>query len=275
MRFLDLVNSLASKVSASYLDEGKSPTEELAKLASSNDLSELQISRVVNKANRNIIVGIQKSAAGKDPHFTFPIIKTSEVMAIMVPKASANSVSLQQKSVKNKVDDLLNKLFPQSKGTMPSTHGDTPSLALSRFDSGLQATSSRNTMLQALSILRERVRLSKARMLAAENALDMAMLNLEKVAHAAYADNPPKVIKRIRKGFNKSASVNSVLDFAENTASVFCNDDVGPFSVMEENALSKSASAVVDAEEALRLTELEYQEELSRMNRFKKSIPPS
>ena len=82
----------AEQVASHFLsNKDISPTEEIAKLASSKNLNAQQIERVVNHANRKIIVGLHKEASLgiSDPHFTFPTVKTANVVSILRQKPGA------------------------------------------------------------------------------------------------------------------------------------------------------------------------------------------
>jgi hypothetical protein len=271
MRFIDLVKSISQKVSDGYLESETNPTETLAKHASAHNLTELQIDRVVNKSNRNIIVGLQKSAASKDPHFTFPIVKTAEVMAIMVPGKSKTQLTSSSEETKKKIDDLMRKVFPKPVSSMPSMFGETPNQVLSSFSSGDQVSASRNTMLQSLSMMRHKLSLIKSRYRAAENALDDAIMNLEKTAAMAYQTQPVKVIEKIRGGFSKSASVNSVFDYVKDGHRGDFLDIESDFRVVEGNELSKAASKVIEREDDLKGVSLELKSIKSEYERLKKA----
>lgn len=57
-------------------------TAELCKVASQNNLNAQAIERVTTRTNRNILVGLQKTAvqSSTNQHFTFPTAKTSDVI---------------------------------------------------------------------------------------------------------------------------------------------------------------------------------------------------
>jgi hypothetical protein len=72
--------------------------KELAKTASQEKWNAHQIERVVEKANRNILVAIQKDTSrnGGDPHFTFDTIKTAEIIGMLDSSAKPTKPSLPE-----------------------------------------------------------------------------------------------------------------------------------------------------------------------------------
>lgn len=84
---------MAKKIASVRLDDELNPTEAMVKLAQAKKLTAHQIHRVAERANKNVLVQMNKRAAANqiDPHFSVEPIKVAEVLALleMPPPAQA------------------------------------------------------------------------------------------------------------------------------------------------------------------------------------------
>lgn len=157
---------IAKQLASRYLqDHDFDPTQELAKIAEQEKLSAHQIERVVNRANREIIVGLQKEAvAGNhDPHFTFPTIKTAKVIAILRQPGPGVQPGLPRPDV-----------------TRPD-----PVVVRHRIEDFAQspdAIQDKALGLQVLQLLKDKMRAKKSKVSAIEIALEGLIRKLEKTA---------------------------------------------------------------------------------------------
>src|SRR5690625_2898019 len=90
---MNKLSSLADVVASDFIRNSANPTESLTKIAQENNLNAQEIERIANRANRKIAVELTKRAArgDSDPHFTFPVIKTADVIFALKPKEKALS----------------------------------------------------------------------------------------------------------------------------------------------------------------------------------------
>lgn len=107
----EFVKKAANTVSSQYLEDGVDPTEALAKFASGRDLNANQIERIATQANRDIIVELSKEAVQQDcktdPHFTFPKVKTADVIGLIKKSPSRPGPTLPQKPEHHGLDDIM------------------------------------------------------------------------------------------------------------------------------------------------------------------------
>ncbi|MFB6373599.1 MAG: hypothetical protein ABEN55_10890 [Bradymonadaceae bacterium] len=104
------VKKAGRHVADTYLDDGVDPAESLAKVAEQHDLNAQEIERVVNEANGNIIVDLQddvvKEGSGVDRNFTFPTVKTADVIKLLEDGGRAEPKP-PPKETRHLIDDVL------------------------------------------------------------------------------------------------------------------------------------------------------------------------
>jgi hypothetical protein len=78
------MNKIAESIALKFLNNNNIElNREIAKVASENKLNPFEIDRIINHANKKIIIGIQKNInSGTDPHFTFPRAEREEVLRL-------------------------------------------------------------------------------------------------------------------------------------------------------------------------------------------------
>jgi len=81
----ELTKNAAQDIAQKYLEEGADPTEQMAKTAQEHELTAQQIQPIARRANRKILVKLQKRGVqeGGDPHATFPKIEPDQVVMMI------------------------------------------------------------------------------------------------------------------------------------------------------------------------------------------------
>jgi hypothetical protein len=174
----------------------------IAKVASQNKWTAHEIERVVESANRNILVNMSKNASKKvvDPHFTFPTIKTAEIIGMLsnppAPMAMARAP----------MQDVPKMIIAPTTSMMPSMAG---AVDPEQFIEG--GAPSKEVALMALRLLRDRVAEKKSKYCQMEMQLNEAVEKFEKMAsqeliggtpievfaHCGAADVTAKVAKKL------------------------------------------------------------------------------
>lgn len=173
MEFSKVAKNLASR----YFDEEDLDLhQELAKIASDNSLNAQGVERIVNRANRNILVTLQKEAVqgDRDPHFTFPPIKTARVLAI----------------VKNKNPQAKASAPPAPRPDISQVFGDNPDPGPSPDEKAIA--------LGMVRKLRQAVSDKKSKLCRLEMALESLVRNFEKQAsHELLSGTPVEVFEAL------------------------------------------------------------------------------
>jgi len=183
-----MISKTAKNLTAIFFDDNDSNLEqELAKIASRENLSAHSIERIVERTNRNIIVGLQKEAVKNDldPHFTFPAIKTANVIAVLKSKQPSAVPSLPQR-----VEEKLN-LSPLD--VPPSRESETrieDYMGKKPADAGIA--------MSILSMLKLKLSKKKSKLARIEMALDDMIRKFEKcAANQMLAGTPVEVFNQL------------------------------------------------------------------------------
>ena len=212
MSFKDKVAQISQEASDRYLKDGIEPTKTISKYASIEKLSSTQIDRVVNKTNRNILVSLQKEAVAKDPHFTFPLAKTAEVIGMIDTKAKA------------KLPDV------KRMAGLP--------LPVVAKEDGIETLKSNLGKLAELKVERS----------IASASLDRAASELYKLACYAYMNAPENVMDAIQSSFDDSCSVAKSFRLAKKEVGTIKTASVKEFEIEKEHPLYKKAHEVSELE---------------------------
>lgn len=216
MYLKDKVAQISSDATNKYLEEGVEPAKTIAKYAEDENMSSLQIDRVVNKTNRSIIVELQKEAAKKDPHFTFPTAKTAEVIGMIDTGAKAKLPDRKK----------LAKL---------------PLPTVGKEDS---VTKIKQNLNKAAEL--------KVEKMMASAKLGQACSELFKMASFSYMEVPGNVMDRVLSHFETSPNVNKAFRLAYNETGKHTKiASVSNFSIEKEHPLFKKAEEVKKLEDEL------------------------
>jgi hypothetical protein len=154
----------------------------IAKLASQNKWSAHEIERVVESANRNILVSMSKNASKKsvDPHFTFPTIKTAEIIGMLSspPSSPAMARAPMQAAPQMTIAPTVSA-HPSLGGAMSPEQfvdGDAPS---------------KDIAMMVLRLLRDRVAMKKSKYCQMEMQLNDAIEKFEKMASQELISGTP------------------------------------------------------------------------------------
>lgn len=160
----------------------------ITKMASDNKWNAHEIERVVESANRNILVSMSKNASKKtvDPHFTFPTIKTAEIIGMLsggspaMPIARAPTVMPTPVSVQSLP---IASQFPSLAGAVsPDQFID-------------EEAPSKDIALMVLRLLKDRIALKKSKYCQMELRLNDAIEKFEKMAsQEILAGAPPEIL---------------------------------------------------------------------------------
>jgi len=96
-----MIKKVAKSLAHQFVHEGKDIRADMAKYARLNNMNPHQIDYFTSEVNTSIITDIQNGVARgeHDPHFTFPTIKTAEIIGMLRPAARLESPTLPPKIV--------------------------------------------------------------------------------------------------------------------------------------------------------------------------------
>lgn len=224
------IRSVASSISEGYLQSGSDPTQSLVKVARQHKLNPHEIERVAAQANRNVITKLQKRAVlseGVDPHFTFPRIDPSRVVAILHRRVATPAMPVAPKVVV----DIDRVLPPTAK---PPEEADE---------------------YKNLYKARQRVEEAKQALCRAESDLELAMMSLSKMAELEMRKGTPiEVFEKIGYAsdvFQKTAQ------HLDSRGIEVVHDDT-PFEVEQSHDIVKIAKKIeaLKDEQAMRRADL-------------------
>jgi hypothetical protein len=183
---MDFIQDIAERLVNDYFSSKEDPNANLVKLAQGKGLSAHQIQRIANKANRKIIVELHKNAAKSsiDPHFIFPMVKVSEVLAVLKtpPDEAMAAPSLPPKVISM---GAMDRVFPPAPlAEKPPTIDEMCNRMVFRFPD-------QNTATMVLSILKQKAGDAKTKAEALEMALDKAISEVEKTAQRYLMEGHP------------------------------------------------------------------------------------
>lgn len=190
----------------------------IAKIASQNNWSAHEIERVVESANRNILVNMSKNASKKtvDPHFTFPTIKTAEIIGMLSNPNPAMATARPPSSV------APTMFIAPTVSAMPSMAGATDPEQFIEGDAP-----SKDVALMAIKLMRDRVAIKKSKYSQMELQLNEAIEKFEKMAaqeliggtpievfaHCGAIDVTTKIAKKLTDSKIKIAHMNKSASF--------------------------------------------------------------
>ena len=209
----------AEKISGAYLSgEIDDPSEHVTKVASKNNLNANQIERVANKVNRKITVGLTKKASrGEvDPHFTFPTVKTANIIAAITPRKGVSPTAPARK----KLD--LGSVFDVTPSSKRVDMTDASPMKLVQDPEG--PVKSKDVAMCALSIMKRKLKEKRCKIKNIEIRIENLLSRFEKLAAKqmmngapieAFQKLPSTVTESIEKVASKvsedwGGSVNSV-----------------------------------------------------------------
>lgn len=160
--------------------------KELAKTASQEKWTAYQIERVVEKANRNILVSLQKEASknGGDPHFTFDTIKTAEIIGMLDTSSKPAKPSLPQKEVQEKTFNWGVEANPKFKDRSKETD-------LENYIKPDAEIPSKDVGVLALQLMKDKVGQQKSDLAKTEIALEGAISTFGKEAEQMLMSGTP------------------------------------------------------------------------------------
>lgn len=159
----------------------------ITKMAADNKWNAHEIERVVESANRNILVSMSKNASKKsiDPHFTFPTIKTAEIIGMLsggspamavarAPIQAAPAISVQSLPIASQMPSLAGAVSPEQ-----FINEEAPS---------------KDIALMVLRLLKDRIAEKKSKYCQMELRLNDAIEKFEKMASQEILAGAPKEI---------------------------------------------------------------------------------
>lgn len=191
---MNKLSNLAKQVVNDFTIDSVDPTESLSKIAQREMLNAQEIERVANRANRKIAVMLTKQAASGDldPHFTFPVIKTANVILALRPKSTSASPSAPMEEVKKPDLSEVFKTEISPSSDLRSTIGDSPTLLAE--NARTMDAPSREIAIQALNILRSKARMAKARLQQSEIRIENLINEFKKHASHELLSGTPKEV---------------------------------------------------------------------------------
>lgn len=218
MSFNNQVNEMAKHAASEFLKRNIAPATSIAKIAEQHKLSATQIDRVVNKTNRKIIINLQKNAAKENPHFTFPVAKTAEVIGLIKTPAKGKAKEIE-------------KVIPKV-----ASHSDYIQKRNVIRDMQLEKQAN-------VSKTRER-EFAKAR-------VSRCYVELEKMASLAFMGYPKNVVESVKEKFDSEA-VHEAIDNAHEKVAMRAPiyETKVAFEINDDHPLLKKASELNELEKA-------------------------
>lgn len=148
--------------------------KEIAKVASEQRLNPFEIDRIINHANKKVILGIQKNInAGVDPHFTFPRAERGKILQI-VRSSTCDSPAEKTVVISEPKESIMSPFF--SKNDILNSDGN------------LESASDRAMFLEALRI---KVEQAKSKIFRIEMMINELKSKFEKQAFQMIANGHP------------------------------------------------------------------------------------
>lgn len=218
----ELTKEAAQKIARQYLQEGADPTEQMVKTAEKHDLTAQQIQPIARRANRKILVQLQKQGVqdGGDPHATFPTIDPDRVVMIIRQEGGTlpdEPTATAPDDTPSDASETLDAIF--GTGDDSASCG-TVGYSLDDYQEEPSAIPNEDMALRVLNKAEEAVEQKKRKLTQVEMKLEEALHKLQKQAtRYLQADHPvepledlPGVSATIDKARQKVASVHHVTE---------------------------------------------------------------
>ncbi len=254
-----MILKAAKNLAQTYFDEPETDLhQELAKLASEHDLNAQTIERIVNRANRNIIVGLQKQAVKGDidPHFVFPKIKTANVLAVL--KAKKPLARATRPSSKPSIDGV----FPDCGCAPPSRASE---LSMQGYMDGKPPNKA--IAMAVLQMLKHKASEAKSRAAKVEIALESMISEFSKRAsHELLSGTPVEVLQKLPV----QDLVDPVVEETEGLGKLaHISED---FELDLEHPLVKLANEIVKTRVELKQAQSDLSEALDKVDQARKEV---
>lgn len=233
----ELVKNAAKDIARAYLQEGEDPTEKMVKVAEDNDLTAQQVQPIARRANRKILVKLQKSAAenGEDPRVTFPKIKPKRVVMILRKKGKMPEEMATPPEPSD--TSFLDRMFGlEDHEETCKTEGYT----LDDYRENPDKIPNEEMALRVLNKTREEAEQARKRVTSVENKLEEALHTLQKQA-AQYlrAGEPIEPLQ------NLEGVEEEIQEVQEKVACDIQSID-GEFEIREDHPMNKLAQKIQD-----------------------------
>lgn len=225
----------------------------IAKLASQNKWSAHEIERVVESANRNILVNMSKNASKKsvDPHFTFPTIKTAEIIGMLSGGAPSMAVARAPSQAAPQM------MIAPTVSAHPSLGG---AVSPEQFIDG--EAPSKDIALMVLRLLRDKIAMKKSKYCQMEMQLNDAVEKFEKMASQELISGTPMEILESCGAADITRKVAKRLE--DNKIKVAHFEKSAAFEIEKEHPLYKLAQKIESERVVLNISKQVLDNELKK-----------